>query len=219
MQNKRPLGEIEQINQPYRGTKNSMQQNTPADRNKLPIREVLAPALPKTGSVLEIASGSGVHVVCFAENFPDLVWQPSDPDVSARTSIIANTEQSGLSNILAPLNLNVQEDVWPSGHFNALICINMVHISPWQATEALFYRAKAILTPESPIFLYGPYTRPNVPTAASNVAFDKSLKDRNPLWGLRSLEDISNLAKANGFWLEKTIEMPANNLSILFRLS
>ena len=210
---------INQKRQAFQGAKSSMQQDTPADRNKIPIRDVLVSALPETGSVLEIASGSGVHVVCFAESFPNLMWQPSDPDISARAAIVANAEQSGLTNILDPLNLDVQGESWPSTRFNALICINMVHISPWQATESLFSHAKEILLPGSPLFLYGPYNRPNIPTAESNVAFDRSLKDRNHLWGLRDVEDVSKLATTNGFQLEKTVEMPANNISILFRLA
>ncbi|GIS66190.1 MAG: hypothetical protein CM1200mP4_5380 [Rhodospirillaceae bacterium] len=194
-----------------------MQQNTPADRNKLPIREVLA-----SSSENGFRSGD-----CQRKRRSRCLLRRELPRPSLATQrsrfgrqehLLLPTLTIRLKNILGHQSQRSGRCL-AKGHFNALICINMVHISPWQATEALFSRAKAILTPESPIFLYGPYTRPNVPTAASNVAFDKSLKERNPLWGLRSLEDVSNLAKANGFWLEKIIEMPANNLSILFRLS
>ena len=193
-----------------------MQQNTPADRNKLPIREVLALALPKTGAVLEIASGSGVHVACFAENFPDLVWQPSDPDPAALASIAAWRAEAGLPNLRQPVRLDAVGD-WPAMEAAAILCINMVHISPWEATLGLMKGAGGTLSSGGLLYLYGPYTKDGVETAPSNLAFDASLKGRDPRWGLRAVDEVIVAAKAQGLDFEKLIEMPANNISLLFR--
>ena len=196
-----------------------MPNDTPAERNKTPIKSILNSILPETGSVLEIASGNGTHVVFFAEHFPNLAWQPSDPDPRARESANEKIRASGLQNVRKPLNLDVQANLWPETSFAALICINMVHISPWESTIALFKRAGSTLVRGSPLFLYGPYIQPEIPTAPTNLAFDESLKQRNPLWGLRNVHEMSLEAAKYGFLLENVIEMPTNNLSIVFRLS
>ena len=196
-----------------------MQQNSPAERNKEHIKNVLGSVLPKTGSVLEIASGTGTHIVFFSEHFPNLIWQPSDPDPNARLSATENIDISEQLNILPPLNLDVQSSSWPETSFSALVCINMIHISPWKSTTALFKHAGSSLLPGSPLFLYGPYLQSNVVTAPTNLAFDLSLKQRNSLWGLRKLDEVSKVANQHGFLLDNIVEMPANNLSVVFRLS
>lgn len=184
-------------------------------RNRDPILAVLRDILPASGLILEIASGTGEHVRHFAESLPDLDWQPSDPDTDALASIVAWTE--GLPNIRAPLRLDASAPDWPVKRADAILCINMVHISPWSATEGLFAGAARLLASGAPLYLYGPYRRAEVPTAPSNEAFDESLKARNPEWGLRRLEDVVALAERTGFGLDRVMEMPANNLSVAFR--
>ena len=184
-------------------------------RNREPILAVLREILPDRGTVLEVASGTGEHVRFFAEALPHLDWQPSDPDADARASIAAWC--ADLPNIRPPLALDAAAPDWPLALADALLCINMVHISPWAATLGLFAGAARILSEGAPLYLYGPYRRDDVPTAPSNEAFDQSLKDRNPAWGLRRLEDVRDVAQAAGFDCDRLIEMPANNLSLLFR--
>ena len=196
-----------------------MPNDTPAERNKNPIKTILSSILPETGSVLEIASGDGTHIVFFAKHFPNLTWQPSDPDAGAREFANEKIKTSGLQNVRESLNINVQGNLWPETSFAALICINMLHISPWESTTALFARARSTLVEGSPLFLYGPYIQPEVPTVPTNLAFDESLKLRNPLWGLRNLHEVSLEAAKQGFLLENVVEMPANNLSLVLRLS
>lgn len=186
-------------------------------RNRGPILDVLAPALPDNGLVLEIASGSGEHVVHFAHAVPGLRWQPSDPDAEARASIAAWVAAEGLRNVLDPLDLNVCDRPWPVGGVTAIVCINMVHISPWDATIALLSEAGRLLPPDGLLYLYGPYKQAAVPTAPGNVAFDAELRQRNPQWGVRNLEDVEDVANASGLMLGDVIAMPANNLSVLFR--
>jgi hypothetical protein len=184
-------------------------------RNRDPILAVLRDILPASGLILEIASGTGEHVRYFAEQLPDLDWQPTDPDPDALTSIAAWRE--GLANIRPPLRLDASASDWPVAEADAILCINMVHISPWSATEGLFAGAARLLPPGAPLFLYGPYRRADVPTAPSNEAFDQSLKARDPAWGLRQLEDVVALAARTGFRLDRPMEMPANNVSLVFR--
>lgn len=178
---------------------------------------VLSEILPPTGLALEIASGSGEHVVHFAAAFPGLAWQPSDPDSDALGSIAAWADESGAPNILEPIALDAAATAWPISHADALLCINMVHISPWAATKGLIAGAARVLGAGAPLYLYGPYLREGVETVPSNLAFDESLKARNPDWGLRRLEDVVAVAEANGFALERVVDMPANNLSVIFR--
>ncbi len=182
-------------------------------RNRAAIADVLATVLPPSGTVLEVASGSGEHCAYFARRFPTLIWQPSDPEPAARASIAVWCD--GLANIRPALDLNAQVPEWPVAEASALLCINMVHISPWTATLGLFVGAARLLEPGAPLFLYGPYRRADHPTAESNEAFDASLKMRDPRWGLRDLDEV--VAAAEGFWLDRVVEMPANNLSVILR--
>lgn len=195
-----------------------MKHRAPAtERNREPIAAVLRNVLPERGLVLEVASGSGEHVLHFARLFPGLVWQPSDPDPAARTSIRAWRDEAGLLNLLEPLELNAAASEWPIEAADALLCVNMIHISPWSATEGLMRGAARVLASGAPMIVYGPYRRTGVVTAPSNEAFDRSLRGRNPLWGLRCLEDVADEAAAYGLGLERVTEMPANNLALVFR--
>ena len=191
--------------------------SAPADRNKGPILEVLTRVLPASGLVLEIASGTGQHVSHFAQGMPGLVWQPSDPDPEARRSINAWTAGERLPNIRPPIDLDVRVRPWPITTCDAIVCINMVHISPWAATQALFDGAAAALAENGTIYLYGPYRRRGEHTAPSNAAFDTMLRTQNPEWGVRDLERVVETARARDFELIETVAMPANNLSVIFR--
>lgn len=186
-------------------------------RNRDAIADVLKAWLPADGTVLEIASGSGEHIVHFAGLFPGVTWQPSDCEPAAMQSIAAWTAQSAFANILPPLLIDVEHDGWPIAKADALLCINMLHISPWSANMALFRNAGRLLPPGAPLYLYGPFVRHDVMTADSNLAFDASLKQRNLTWGLRDLADVDALASEHGFARTALIEMPANNLSLVYR--
>jgi SAM-dependent methyltransferase len=186
-------------------------------RNRDPILEVLKSELPASGLVLEIASGSGEHVVHFAEALPGLSFQPSDPNPAALASIAAWTAEAGAANVRAPVRLDVTERPWPVASADAILCINMVHISPWEATAALIEGAAAILPAGGLLYLYGPYFRREVETAPSNLGFDRSLRDRNPAWGIRDLDEVAALAQQSKFSRPRLTEMPANNLSLVFR--
>lgn len=186
-------------------------------RNRDAIAAVLADWLPVTGSILEVASGSGEHVVHFAAAFPHLDWQPSDPDPAGLTSIAAYRADAGLANIAAPLALDASAHAWPIGQADAILCINMVHISEWAATVGLFDGSAKLVQKGAPLILYGPYFRKDHPSAPSNLAFDESLRARNTEWGIRWLEDVTELAEAKGFALAEVREMPANNLILLYR--
>ena len=189
-----------------------------AQRNREPIADVLADVLPERGIVLEMASGTGEHVVHFAKRFAHLDWYPSDPDAGARASIAAHVAQAGLANVMPPLALDAAASEWPLDAADAIVCINMVHISPWQATEGLFAGAARLLPPmDGPLILYGPYLEREVDTAPSNLAFDESLKARDPRWGLRDLADVDALAKRHGFTRTLRVAMPANNLIVVYR--
>ncbi|MFL6856473.1 MAG: DUF938 domain-containing protein [Allosphingosinicella sp.] len=186
-------------------------------RNAEPIAEVLRGALPERGLVLEIASGTGEHAVHFARALAGVTWQPTDPDPNALASIEAWRAEAGLDNLLPPLALDAAAGAWPVERADAMVCINMVHISPWAATMGLMRGAGRCLAAGAPLILYGAYRRAGVPTAPSNEAFDLSLKARNPEWGLRALEVVQAEAEANGLRLEAVNEMPANNLTLVFR--
>ena len=186
-------------------------------RNRAAIVEVLADILPAQGRVLEIASGSGEHIVHFAAQFPNLEWQPSDPDPAALASIVAWTAESGLTNIAPPIAIDARSEDWPIQSVDAIICINMIHISPWSATMGLFVAAGRRLPPGAPLYVYGPFRRADVATAPSNEAFDESLRSRNSEWGVRKLEAVEQLAAASGLVREAIVEMPANNLSAIWR--
>jgi SAM-dependent methyltransferase len=191
-------------------------QHAPAtERNREPILAILRRVLPASGVVLEIASGTGQHVTHFAAALPDLVWQPSDPDADARASIAAWTAQAGLTNVRAPLELDVERTPWDVDTAQALICINMIHISPWTATQALFDGAARLLGSGGVLYLYGPYRRHGLHTSPSNEAFDQQLRSRNPVWGVRNMEAVVALGQAQGFVCGEPIEMPANNFSLV----
>lgn len=188
-----------------------------AARNRDAILAVLRTALPATGLVLEIASGSGEHVVHLANALPTLTFQPSDPSAEALASIGAWTAHAGLPNIRPPLQLDAAADTWPLAKADAVLCINMIHIAPWSATLGLLRHAATMLGPGAPLCLYGPYRRPGRELEPSNAAFDESLKARNPEWGLRDLGAVAVAATQAGFGEPAVTEMPANNLSVVFR--
>lgn len=185
-------------------------------RNRDAIVAVLHDALPSSGLMLEVASGSGEHAVHFAVAFPHLDWQPTDPDPAALASIAAWRADASLPNLNAPLQLDAAGD-WPVSRADAVLCINMVHISPWDATLGLMKGAGALLPPGGLLYLYGPYLRDDVETAPGNLAFDASLKARDPRWGLRRVADVVAAAAAQGLVFDRQVDMPANNLSLLFR--
>jgi hypothetical protein len=193
-------------------------QHAPATaRNAEPILAILREVLPASGTVLEIASGTGEHAVHFARALPALTWQPSDPSPEARASIAAWTAEQARPNVLPPLALDAALADWPIDRADAVVCINMVHISPWAATEGLIRAAAMILPLGGPLVLYGPYHRAGRALEPSNAAFDADHRRRNPAWGLRLLEDVVELAAGRGLALERVVEMPANNLSVVLR--
>ena len=194
------------------------QRHAPATmRNRDAIVDVLRTILPDRGTILEIASGTGEHAVYFGNAFPDLIIQPSDPDPECRQSIAVWTSREAVPNILAPLPLDAQAARWDIGKVAAILCINMVHISPWESSIGLMEKAGTLLDPGAPLYLYGPYLRDDVETAPGNMAFERSLKSRDLRWGLRDVADMDALAANNGFRRESLIEMPANNLSLVYR--
>jgi SAM-dependent methyltransferase len=193
-----------------------------AARNRDAILDILRGVLPAKGTVLEIASGSGEHVVHFAHALPALSFQPSDPSPDALASIKAWVAQSGAANILPPLQIDAAAADWPASlaqeHApDAILCINMIHIAPWSAAQGLVRHAGALLRPGAPLILYGPFRRAGHPLEPGNAAFDASLRERDPAWGLRELAAVAALAAEAGFGAPEVIEMPANNLSVVFR--
>ena len=189
---------------------------TATDRNRDPILDILKRVLPAQGLVLEIASGSGEHIVHFARALPGLAFQPSDPEQKALDSIAAWIAHEKLGNVRAPLLIDAAAQTWLVTQADAILCINMVHISPWAATQGLLRHAGELLPRGGVLYLYGPYRRQGFDTAASNEAFDASLKSRNAEWGLRNIEDVAALAAEFGFSAPEIVEMPANNLSVVF---
>lgn len=185
-------------------------------RNTLPIAEVLDGWLPAHGVVLEIASGTGEHALAFARRFAELEWQPSDPDPLALASIEA-WRRSGPPNLRSPLAIDAASSDWPLRHADALLCINMVHISPWTSALGLLDGAARLLDAGAPLILYGPWIVAGMETAASNLAFDADLKRRDPSWGLRSLTEFQAEAEARALKLVEMRPMPANNVMLLFR--
>jgi hypothetical protein len=186
-------------------------------RNRGPILDVLGPLLTERGLVLEIASGTGEHVVHFARHLPALRWQPSDPAPDARASIAAWAAAEGAGNVLPPLALDAAGEPWPIAHADAVVCINMIHISSWAATEGLMRGAARILSAGQPLYLYGPYRRPGRVLEPGNAAFDADLRRRDSRWGLRDLDAVAACGEAQGLTLERIVEMPANNLSVILR--
>ena len=186
-------------------------------RNREPIAEVLREWFPASGLVLEIASGTGEHALFFAERFPNLEWQPSDVHPDALSSIAAWREAAALPNLRAPIVIDAGEPAWPIERAEAVLSINMVHISPWPSALGLIDGAAKLLALGAPLILYGPWLQDGVVAAPSNLAFDADLKRRDPSWGLRLVEDFAAAASKRGFDLLETREMPANNVMLLLR--
>ena len=188
-------------------------------RNSAPILAVLKRLLPTRGAVLEIGCGTGEHAVCFAEAMPNLTWQPSDPDADARASTSSWIRFAGLKNVLPPRDIDVCSRQWgveQTGSFDAIVSINMIHIAPWAASLGLFAGSGRLLRAGGLLVLYGPFMRDGAHNAPSNAAFDASLKERNPSWGVRDIADLERVGEASGLSLRDTIEMPANNMLLVF---
>jgi len=186
-------------------------------RNSEAIAEVLARELPAQGRVLEIASGSGEHAVFFARRFPALEWQPSDLDLEALASVHAYVAEASLPNVRPAIQVDAGTQGWGDCCADAILCVNMVHISPWEATVGLFKGSAQILAQSASLILYGPYLEDGVTTAQSNIDFNRSLKSRDPRWGLRALQDMDTLAARSGFERTARHQMPANNLTLVYR--
>ena len=186
-------------------------------RNRDPIAAALAEWLPPRGLVVELASGTGEHAVHFARAFRDLKWLPSDPDEGALASIVAWRDDAALPNLLAPVRLDARDSDWPVKKADAVLSINMVHISPWPAALGLLEGAARLLAPGAPLILYGPWIEAGIEPAPSNVAFDQRLRQRDPEWGLREVETFAAEGNSRGFNLAERRAMPANNLMLLLR--
>jgi hypothetical protein len=202
----------------YEGPASGARRSAPAAlRNREPIAEVLRHWLPASGLVLEIASGTGEHAVYFAEQFPALDWQPSDIHSDALTSIEAWREAAGLSNVRPPILLDAASKDWLIERADAVVSINMVHISPWASALGLLEGAAQLLGSGAPLILYGPWLKADIPTVRSNLDFDADLRRRDPEWGLRQVEDFAAAADERDLDLIETWPMPANNLMLLLR--
>ena len=188
-----------------------------AERNKDPILTVLSRVLPSSGLVVEIASGTGQHVVHFARALPRLDWQPSDPDPTLRDSIRAHTAAQELDNVADPVDLDVLSEQWPLERADAVLCSNLIHIAPWPATEGLLRGASLLLESRAPLIVYGPFMRDGRHTSTSNERFDASLKHRNPAWGIRDLDVVCRLARRHQLECDEIVAMPANNLTVILR--
>ena len=200
----------------YEGPAAGVRRSAPAAlRNREPIAEVLAEWLPPAGLVLEIASGTGEHAIYFAERFPQLGWQPSDLHRDALSSISAWLKVSELPNVRSPIVVDASVPGWPIDRADAVLSINMVHISPWASALGLLIESARLLGKDAPLILYGPWLEDDVDTAEGNLAFDADLKRRNPEWGLRRVEDFVDAANERGFELVTTRARPANNLMLL----
>ncbi len=204
--------------QPFELGTGEGRQHAPATlRNRDAIAGVLADWLPANGEVLEIASGTGEHAVHFARAFPRIAWQPSDYDPAALASISAWPADAGLPNLRSPIRLDLLDAETAAGMFDAIFCANLTHIAPWAATEGLFALAGRCLAPGGKLIVYGPFIEEGVATAPSNLAFDRSLRQRNEAWGLRDLGRINALAEVSGLQRAARIPMPANNLTVIWR--
>jgi len=186
-------------------------------RNRDPILAVLRQHVPETGLLLEVSAGTGEHAAYFAAAFPGLVWQPTDPDPGARSSIAAWARAAKLNTLRPPLDLDAAAEDWPVARADAVLCINMIHIAPWAAGLGLLRGAARILPPGGPLILYGPYKQGGTHTAPSNAAFDAGLRAQDPAWGVRDLEVVAAEAASLGFDGPAVVAMPANNLMLIFR--
>jgi SAM-dependent methyltransferase len=185
-----------------------------AEINRDPILAVLRDLLPATGLILEVASGTGQHAVHFARHLPGITWQPSEVTPEGFGSIEAWRDEAQLPNVQAPLLLDVLQPVWPLSAADAVFCSNMIHIAPWSATEALLRGAARVLSPGSPLILYGPFLREGVETSPGNLAFDTQLRAQDPSWGVRSLDEVLRVAEPLKLRLDRIIEMPSNNSTV-----
>lgn len=191
-----------------------------AARNREPVLDVLRQILPAEGRLLEVASGTGEHAVHVCAALPGIEWQPSERDETALASIAAWRTDAGLANLMPPLTLDVMVPSWwqaVAAPIHVVLSLNMIHIAPWGAAQGLFEGAGALLDPDGMLILYGPFSRGGVHTAASNEEFDRSLKARDPLWGVRDIDDLDKLARATGLVFERAFDMPANNQTLVFR--
>jgi SAM-dependent methyltransferase len=187
------------------------------ERNREPLLEVLREVMPPEGTVLEIASGTGQHAVFFAQAFPTLTWQPSDVEPEALESIEDWRSEAALPNLRPPLVLDARSETWPASTVEVVLCVNMIHIAPWEACQGLMRGAARVLAPGGCLVLYGPYFVEGRPTAPSNIAFDESLRARNPSWGVRELGAVSEEALQWGLERERVVDMPSNNLTVVLR--
>ncbi|RYZ43080.1 MAG: DUF938 domain-containing protein [Myxococcaceae bacterium] len=195
-----------------------MMRHAPAtERNREPLLAVLKEVLPASGVLLEVASGTGQHAAFFARAFPGLSWQPTDGDPEALASIDAWRAQEGTPNLLPARLLDASSEAWPVEHADAMLCVNMIHIAPWAACQGLMRGAGRVLWPGGRLVLYGPYFVDGVVPAPSNVAFDASLKARDAAWGVRELGTVTAEALRHGLVRERVVEMPSNNLTVVFR--
>jgi len=185
-------------------------------RNRGPILAVLERVLPTTGTLLEVGAGTGEHAAFMAPHFPGIAWQPTDPDAEARASIDAWRAYARAPNLRPARELDASSSAWPVDHVEAILAINVVHISPWPTTTGLFSGAGERLSEDGIFYLYGPYRIGGEHTAPSNVAFDASLRGRDPRWGIRDLEALEEQAAAHGLGLRERVAMPANNFSLIF---
>ena len=204
----------------YEASAGAAKRSAPAAlRNRQPIAEVLADWLPAEGTVLEVASGTGEHAVWFAEHFPHLTWQPSDMHADALGSIEAWREAAEFPNLAEPIVVDAAASHWSVDRADAVLNINMAHISPWEASLGLIAGAAKVLPANGPLILYGPWLKDGIETAPSNLDFDANLKSRDARWGLRRVEDFAAAAAKKGFAFVEWRQMPANNLMLLFRLT
>jgi hypothetical protein len=200
-----------------------MKHHSPAaERNGQPILEALQQVLPAHGVALEVASGTGQHVALFARNMPGWTWHPSDATPDGFGSIEAWCADAGRGKVRAPVVLDVLAPHWPGQGeafeepFDAIFCANLLHIAPWTACAGLMCGAARHLAPDGHLLTYGPYLEQSVATAPGNLAFDQSLRGRNPAWGIRALQDVAREAEAAGLLLRRRVPMPANNLLLVF---
>jgi len=186
-------------------------------RNREPILAVLRRVLPAEGVLLEVASGTGEHAAFFAAALPRLIIQPSDADAQNLASIAAWRDHAGLANLRAPLALDATAESWPVERADAVLCVNMIHIAPWEACVGLVAGAARLLLPGHPLVLYGPFRRGGRHTSPSNEAFDASLRAEDPAWGVRDVDEVDVVAAAAGLHQSELIDMPSNNLCVVLR--